>query len=186
MEGIAECFGLNPEGGNKNTVFSTKDTHSSLGKHVSSMKGAYVPKESFFLRAESFYNLASYVDSVGGASSYGSASLHMQSHGEAFLSVLQNKFHGNGLYLMDEPEAALSPARQMTVLSIMNRLIQQKSQFIVATHSPILMAHPLGDIRLFSSGKIEKIKYEQTEHYKVTKNFLNNTEGMLRILLETE
>ena len=184
MEAIAVCFGINPEGGNKNTVFSTNDTHSPLGKFMTAVKGAYSPKEIFFLRAESFYNLASYVDSVGAAASYGANRLHFQSHGEAFLAVLQNKFHGKGLYLLDEPEAALSPARQMTVLSIINRLIQEQSQFIIATHSPILMAHPQGDIQLISGDGIKKVEYTQTEHYKITRNFLDNTGGMLKILLD--
>ena len=184
MEAIAYSLGINPEGGNKNTRFATRETHSRLGEYLTCVKGVHAPKETFFLRAESFYNLASYVDSVGAAFSYGGNSLHSQSHGEAFMSVLQNKLSGRGLYLLDEPEAALSPVRQLAALSIINRLVSQGSQFIIATHSPILMALPDADIRLISDKGLSGIKYKETEHYKVTRDFLTRTDKMLDILLE--
>lgn len=184
MEAIAYSLGINPEGGNKNTRFATHETHSRLGEYLTCVKGVHAPKETFFLRAESFYNLASYVDSVGAAFSYGGNSLHSQSHGEAFMSVLQNKLSGRGLYLLDEPEAALSPVRQLAALSIINRLVGQGSQFIIATHSPILMALPDADIRLVSDKGLSGIKYKETEHYKVTRDFLTRTDKMLDILLE--
>lgn len=184
IEAIACSLGINPEGGNKNTRFATRETHSRLGEYLTCVKGVHSPKETFFLRAESFYNLASYVDSVGAAFSYGGNSLHSQSHGEAFMSVLQNKLTGHGLYLLDEPEAALSPVRQLTALSLINRMVSQGAQFIIATHSPILMALPDADIRLLTDKGLSGIKYKETEHYKVTRDFLTRTEKMLDILLE--
>jgi predicted ATPase len=139
LEAIAQLARFNPEGGSKNTLFSTRETHSNLADYLKSGKSFKSPKDGFFLRAESFYNVASYIDDLDYAEAYGGKSLHEQSHGESFLSLLNFRFHGNGLYLLDEPEAALSPSRQLAVLSLIHRLVKANSQFIIATHS-----HPHG------------------------------------------
>ncbi len=184
MEAIAQLLSYNPEGGNKNSLFSTRETHSNLFKYLKPGKSYKKPTDGYFLRAESFYNVASYMDDVGYLEGYGGISLHAQSHGESFLSLLNNKFRGNGLYLLDEPEAALSPSRQLSTLAVIHRLVKSNSQFIIATHSPIIMAYPNARIYLFSETGIHEIKYEETEHYKISKDFLNRRELMLRVLLE--
>lgn len=182
LEAIAIAYGFNPEGGTKNFNFSTKDTHSDLHKNLKLVKGVKRPQDGFFLRAESFYNVATNIDEVDASDSYGGVSLHLQSHGESFLSVIRNRFSGNGLYILDEPEAALSPSRQMSMLVIMHELIQKNSQFIIATHSPIIMSYPDSIIYELSDG-IKKVTYKETEHYKITKAFLDKPEKMLEILL---
>ena len=183
LEALAAGMGLNPEGGNMNTRFSTSSTHSVLHQKIRCVKGYKRPKDWFFLRAESFYNVATYVDAVDARLSYDGQSLHAQSHGESFMAVLQHKLRGNGFYMFDEPEAALSPQRQLEALIYFDRLAQD-SQLIIATHSPILMAYPNADIYHVGPDNISKIGYEETEHYKVTKNFLNHTNIMLGELLE--
>ncbi|MBR7060523.1 MAG: AAA family ATPase [Eubacterium sp.] len=171
LEAIAVEYGFNAEGGTKNFSFSTNDTHSRLHKHLTISNRAYA-KDGFFLRSESLYNAATYIDSVGATYNYGDVSLHSQSHGESFLSIIQNRFGGKGLYLLDEPEAALSPMRLMTLIIEIDRLLKDDSQFIIATHSPLLMAFPNAEILQFSEKGIEKVKYFETEHYK-TKNSLS-------------
>lgn len=182
LEAIAVAYGFNPEGGTRNFNFSTKDTHSDLYKNIKLIKGVKRPKDGFFLRAESFYNVATNIDEIDASSSYGGLSLHLQSHGESFLSVIRNRFSGNGLYILDEPESALSPSRQMSFIVIMDKLIQKKSQFIIATHSPIIMSYPNSVIYELGNG-IKKVKYKDTEHYKLTKDFLDRPEKMLEMLL---
>ncbi len=186
LEAIAVTLGFNPEGGNKNTTFSTNDSHSELSGYIKPVRGFKKPEDWYFLRAESFYNLASYMERDGRTAymqSYGERWLHKQSHGESFMATLVNKLRGNGLYLMDEPEAALSPTRQMAALSAIHQLVEQKSQFIIATHSPILLAYPRAKIYQFSTAGIYEVKYQDTEHYEVTREFLNNYESMLEILM---
>ena len=117
---------------------------------------------------------------------YGGKSLHAQSHGEAFLSLLANRLQGGGIYLFDEPEAALSPQRQLSVLTLLHRLVQHRSQLIIATHSPILLAYPQARIFQFSEAGIAEIKYTETEQYRITRDFLNRPERMLEILLAAE
>lgn len=182
LEAIAQLLRYNPEGGNKNTLFSTRETHSELYKYLKVGKSFKTPTDGFFLRAESFYNVASYIDDVGYAGAYGGQSLHSQSHGESFLSLLNYKFKGNGLYLLDEPEAALSPSRQLSALVVIDRLVKLNSQFIIATHSPIIMAYPNAKIFLFSEESIKETTYESTEHYQVAKDFLDHRETMLHEL----
>lgn len=197
LEAIAVAFGFNPEGGSRNFNFSTADTHSSLYELIKLYKGPYRPKDGFFLRAESFYNTASEVDRLskitllgegtadpGYLQGFGGKSLHQQSHGESFLSLVLHRFWGNGLYLLDEPEAALSPSRQLTLLSEIHRLVRENSQFIIATHSPILMAYPDAEILLLGDGDIHRVDYKETEHYQITKSFLDNPRRMLDILFE--
>lgn len=183
LEAIAVSLGFNAEGGNKNTQFSTSATHSEFSDYLKLVKSFKKPKDGYFLRAESFYNLATYMDNTGYLAGYGGESLHRQSHGESFMSTLLNKLKGNGLYLMDEPEAALSPTRQMAAISAIHQLVEENSQFIIATHSPILLAYPRAKIYEFSSAGINEVKYTDTEHYEITKEFLNNYENMLEILM---
>jgi predicted ATPase len=186
LEAIAQLAGFNPEGGSKNTLFATRETHSNLVDYLKSGKSFKAPKDGFFLRAESFYNVASYIDDVDYAEAYGGKSLHEQSHGESFLSLLNFRFHGNGLYLLDEPEAALSPSRQLAVLSLIHCLVKANSQFIIATHSPILMAYPEAKILLLSEAGIREVSYEETDNYRVSRDFFDRREQMLKILLEDD
>lgn len=189
LEAIAVNFGFNPEGGSRDFNFHTTETHSGLHTLLRLGKGVPRPKDGFFLRAESFYNVASEVDRLADdpldpfLDSYGGKSLHAQSHGESFLALMLNRFRGSGLYLLDEPEAALSPSRQMTLLARMHSLVQGGSQFIIATHSPMLMAYPNAQILLLDGG-IKPVDYKQTEHYQITRSFLEAPDRMLRILFE--
>lgn len=190
LEALAINCGFNPEGGTINFHFSTKETHSPLYNALTVVRSPIRPKDGFFLRAESFYNAATELDRLEeiGASLqyYGGKSLHNQSHGESFLSLILNRFGGQGLYILDEPEAALSPTRQMALLSAIHKLVQQRSQFIICTHSPVLMAYPNADIYVLSQNGIQKTPYQQTEHYQITRQFLNNPEQMLAYLLEED
>lgn len=195
LEAIAVAYGFNAEGGSKNFTFSTNATHSELFEHIEIGKQAF-PKDGFFLRAESLYNVATNIDDMDKEKydyfvpptlieGYGGVSLHNQSHGESFLSIVQNRFFGNGLYILDEPEAALSPTRLLTLLTEIKRLTDKNSQFIIATHSPILMAFPNAQILEFSDeGEIKKVDYKETQHYRITKTFLDEPEKMLHYLFE--
>lgn len=192
MEALAIKCGFNPEGGTKNFRFATNETHSELYRYLKITRGYKRERDGFFLRAESFYNAASYIeelDEIPAPSpkvreSYGGESLHRQSHGESFMSLALHRFGGQGLYILDEPEAALSPARQMALLSRIHQLVKQDSQFIIATHSPILMAYPDADIYSLSSEGIRLTPYQDTEHYRLTKQFLDHPDSMLRYLLD--
>jgi len=192
LEAIAAAWGLNPEGGSRNMNFETRGSHSELRKFIRLVKGARRPADSFFLRAESYFNLATEIERLDAQGvgariidNYGGKSLHEQSHGESFMALLLNRLVGEGFYLFDEPEAALSPQRQLSVLTRIHDLVQHNSQFIIATHSPILMAYPNSTIYNLSANGIEKIDYYQTEHYQVTHDFLVNPQRMLDRLLES-
>lgn len=187
LEAIAVASGFNAEGGTRNFSFSTNQTHSELYKHISLSKYNY-PKDGFFLRAESFYNVATNIDEIDYDGtlihSYGGTSLHHQSHGESFLSVVLNRFGGNGLYILDEPEAALSPMRLLSLLAVIHELVKKNSQFIISTHSPILMSYPGAEIYELSESGIAAVPYKETEHYRFSRQFLENPEKILRYLLE--
>lgn len=190
LEAIAVAYGFNPEGGTKNFSFSTMSTHSDLYGYVKLVKGVKKPRDGFFLRAESLYNVATNIDELDKEgiepkiiNSYGGRSLHEQSHGESFLAIFMNRFRGKGIYILDEPEAALSPSRQMAMISRMHQLVGMESQFIIATHSPIIMAYPNAIIYEIKES-IQMVRYEATEHYQVMKGFLNNTEKMLGLLMD--
>jgi predicted ATPase len=144
------------------------------------------PRDGYFLRAESFYNVATFMDETGYLGGYGNKSLHARSHGEAFMTLLTQKFSGRGLYLMDEPEAALSPNRQLAALTAIHQLVQDESQFIIATHSPILLSYPRAKILQFDGSGITEVAFEDTEHYAVTRDFLNNYPRRLEQLLADE
>jgi len=183
LEAIAVAAGFNAEGGSRDFVFSTRRTHSDLCDLITPIR-TIPPKDGFFLRAESFYNTASYLDENSTMKRYGGVSFHEQSHGESFLSLVTNRFEGNGLYIMDEPEAALSPQRLLTLLVLMDELVKKSSQFIIATHSPIIMAFPGADIIQFSEKGMERVSYNETESYRITKQFMDDPERMIKYLFE--
>lgn len=195
LEAIALTCGFNAEGGSRNFSFETtlEDSHSALYQYLGVSRGIRRPKDGYFLRAESFFNVATELERIQrddpfkqALNAYGNKSLHNQSHGESFLSLVLNRFSDNGLYLLDEPEAALSPLSQLTLLSAIHQLIKGNSQLIIATHSPILMAYPNAQILVLSENSIVPTPYDQTEHYLLTKQFLNHPQQMLRQLLGDE
>jgi|ERR1043165_3681798 predicted ATPase len=200
LEAIAVNQGVNAEGGSPNFRFSTRESHSALHACIELEKPPKSRRVSdcFFLRAESFFNVATEIERIDKEcddpnittppliDSFGGKSLHEQSHGESFFTLMDRRFRGDGFYLMDEPEAALSPSRQMTMLAVLHRHISDGSQFIIATHSPILMAYPDAFIYAFSEKGIQRIAYEETEQYRITRDFLNRREKMLKILLSDE
>lgn len=189
LEAVAVAFGFNAEGGSRNFCFSTYGSHSELHRYLRLAKGL-PPEDGFFLRAESFYNVASYIEELDSQpaaaplikEAYGGESLHDQSHGESFLSLALHRLQGNGLYILDEPEAALSPSRQMTLLTRIHQLVKNRSQLIIATHSPILMAYPGAEIYVLSDRGVTLTPYEQTEHYLITRRFLNQPRAMMERL----
>ena len=186
LEAIAVAAGYNAEGGSRNFRFATRDTTSSLHESLTLVREAH-PHDGFFLRAESFYNVATQIDDLEVGANYGPQSLHEQSHGESFLALVQNRFWGNGLYLLDEPEAALSPLRQMTLLREIRRLAsRENSQFLIATHSPVLMAYPDACIYQFTENGIAQTEYRDCEHYRLMHDFLSQPERFVSYLFRDE
>lgn len=191
LEAVAVAYGFNPEGGSRNFNFATRQTHSELYGAITLIKGVHRPRHGFFLRAESFYNVATQIEEYRDGDDpkwyyerYGGRSLHEQSHGESFLALMQNTFEEKGMYILDEPEAALSPQRQLTLLIHICRLAAGGAQFIIASHSPILLGIPEAQILSFDNGKLEPVSYEETESYQVTEMFINNREYFLKRLLD--
>lgn len=182
LEAIAVAAGFNPEGGTKNYCFSTYDSHSELCNATRLSKGFRTPGWGYFLRAESFYNVATKEEEYADPK-HPSLRFHEKSHGESFLALAQSQFKQNGLYLLDEPEAALSPQRQLTLLMEIDRCVKEDCQFIIVTHSPILLGIPGAQIYTFDDGKIHECEYEDTDSYQVTEMFINNREAILRRLL---
>ena len=183
LEAIAYQCGFNTAGGSRHNQYEVDASHSILGEY---MRLSWLPKitNGFFMRAETFYQFASHVDSLPPGESlhyYGGRSLHKQSHGEAFLSLFNHRFGNRAIYLLDEPEAALSPARQLALLRIIKDL-EDEAQFIIATHSPILLGYPNAQILNFDAQHVQEIKYEETLHYIVTRRFLENREKVLEEL----
>jgi predicted ATPase len=175
LEALAECCGFNPEGGGRDHHRAVFAERSRLAQ---SLRLAWSRKmvEGFFLRAESFYNFASYLDEVSDMRAYGGRPLHEQSHGESFLALFNNRFE-QGLYLLDEPEAALSPQRQLSLLKILRDLAAPgHAQFLIATHSPILLSYPGAVVYALDGGAFEKVDYRDTKHFQVTRDFLNGPE----------
>ncbi len=188
LEAIAVAYGFNPEGGTQNFNFNTRKSHSSLADHIRLAKGRK-PRTSIFLRAESFFNLATEIEHLdqdeGGPkiiNFYGGTSLHEQSHGESFMTLLTHRFGAKGLYILDEPESALSPQRQLAALFRIHDLINEGSQFLIATHSPILLAYPDSKIYQCSADGIETVSYEETETFQIMKAFINNPQHALKIM----
>lgn len=191
LEAIAVAWGFNPEGGSKNFRFSTRRSHSELNEYLTLVKGIKRPRDGYFLRAESFFNVASEIEAMDRIpaaaplviNSYGGRSLHEQSHGESFFALLERRLNGNGLYIFDEPEAALSPRRQLAMLTRLHMLVQARSQIIIATHSPILLAYPNALIYQIYKDGLSKVAYRETEHYTISKAFLLRPEAFLAELL---
>ena len=191
IEGLAVAMGFNAEGGSVNFSFSTKESHSNLHEYITVSRGWRKHKDGFFLRAESFYNVASNIDDLDNGSgglpiilSYGGVSLHEQSHGESFMALVENRFSGNGLYILDEPEAALSPMRLMELICYIKKLVDNNSQFIISTHSPILMTFPDAEVIEITQEEIKSVDYKETEHFLITKRFMDSPEQMIKNLLD--
>lgn len=187
LEALVVASGLNAEGGSRNFRYATRESHSCLSEHLTLARGIKRPRDSYFLRAESYYTLSSEIDNLnsdGGLSdAYGARSLHERSHGEGFLALVANRFRGGGLYFMDEPESALSGTGQLAMLREMDRLVRCGSQLIIATHSPFLLAYPGALIYQFSSDGIEKTDYRATDNYLLAKRFLSAPHDMVREVL---
>lgn len=192
LEGIAIKLGFNPEGGTLNFNFSNYDSHSNLAQYLRLSKGTHKAKDNFFFRAETFYNLATNIEELDQApsfdakiiDSFGGTSLHKQSHGESFFAAFTHRFQGNGLYILDEPEAALSPLRQMSMLARMHELVNEGSQFIISTHSPIIMAYPNSKIIQLSEEGMEETTLEETSHFKLMKQFIDDKDRLLHHLFQ--
>jgi len=190
LEALAVGMGFNPEGGSRNFNFTTRSTHTNLDHYLTLSKGIQRPKDGYFLRAESFYNVASEIDHLDEQPSfgpplklsYGGKSLHKQSHGESFMSLIGNRFGGKGLYILDEPEAALSPNRQLMMLAQMHELIKANSQFIISTHSPIIMGYPDAIIYSIEKDGLHTVQYEDTAHFQLARRFLLDREKVLNEL----
>lgn len=190
VEALAVAWGFNGEGGSRNFGFATRGSHSPLHRFIRPVRKALRPRDGYFLRAESYFNVATEIERLdrepGGPKiidAHGGVSLHEQSHGESFFALFEHRFRGGGLYILDEPEAALSPARQLSFLARLHQLVQAGSQFIIATHSPILLGYPDAWIYQTSKYGLERVAYEDTEHYEITKGFLNRRETYLDVLL---
>lgn len=184
LEAIAVAMGFNAEGGSRNFNFATRASHSNLHEHLRLVRGVSAPRDAYFLRAESFFNVSSEIERLGVLQYYGGRPLHEQSHGEAFLTLFMERFKKQGFFILDEPEAALSPQRQLAMLCRLHDLVEQQSQFIIATHSPILMAYPNATIYECGERGIHPVAYEETEHYRVMHDFIANPKRMLDILME--
>lgn len=190
LEGIATSYGFNPEGGTLNFNFSSYDSHSNLDEYLFLVKGVNRAKDHFFFRAETFYNVATNIENLDKEpgigrkiiDSYGGKSLHEQSHGESFFAAFIERFQGNGLYILDEPEAALSPLRQLSMLARINELVNQGSQFIISTHSPIIMAYPNAKIIQLTEDGMSESTLEDTQHYSLMKQFFEDKDHFLHHL----
>ena len=183
IESLALSCGFKAEGGSKHLEYETALDESELHEILRVVRGPKRPSDGYFLRAESFFNVATEIDRRELASYYGGKSLHRMSHGGSFFTLLTERLLGGGLYIFDEPEAALSPTRQMAMLTRMHELVLDASQLIIATHSPILMAYPGATIYEIADGALRRVEYEQTEHFTVTRQFFLQRERMLKILL---
>ncbi|MBW5470162.1 AAA family ATPase [Brevibacillus formosus] len=180
LEAVAYQCGFHTAGGSRNNFYEVHRSEASLGDYI---RLSWLPKitNGFFLRAESFYQFASHIDQMGSESykNYGGRSLHDQSHGESFFALFANRFNGRGIYLLDEPEAALSPKRQIAFLYVMRDLVEEGAQFIIATHSPILLGYPGATILNFDESPVQEVNYRDTEHYQLTRRFLEKPDLFL-------
>jgi predicted ATPase len=198
MEAIASLSGFGPEGGSRNINFKTSEEKTYTGTETLAdnltLSWRKKPKNGYFFRAESFFNVANFLDKLameggGGPEAtfapYGGKSLHEQSHGESFLSFFANRLSQSGFFIFDEPEAALSPQRQLSLLAIIHEVCKDpNSQFIIATHSPILLGYPNATIYSCDSDNLKQIEYKDTDHYQITKSFLDNPKSYLQYLFE--
>ena len=185
LEALALALGFSEEGGTRNVMLNSASSASPLHESLRIIKSFKKPKDYYFLRAESFYNVGTYMNELNYLVEYG-GNIHERSHGEAFIKVLTSKLKGKGLYLMDEPEAALSPSMQIMALSALHQLCEDDSQMIIATHSPILLAYPHCKIYQFTDTGIKSVSYEETDHFRITKDFLNCYQKRVQQLLEDD
>jgi predicted ATPase len=194
VEAVAVALGFNAEGGTRNMTVATRASHSSLHEHLRLVRGTRSPRDGFFLRAESFFNVATHIEELDAGpgtgrrviESYGGTSLHEQSYGESFLSVILNRFRPGGLYVLDEPEAALSLRGCLALMRRMHELVAAGAQFVVASHSPILLGYPEACIYALSDDGIAAVSYEETEQYELTRSFLDDRERFLHYLFAEE
>jgi len=188
VEAIAVAAGFNPEGGSRNMTVSTRPSHSVLHKHLRLVRGTRRPRTGYFLRAESFFNVATHIEEIGGPAmaSHGGRSLHTQSHGESFIALVTHRFGPNGLYILDEPEAALSLRGNLALMRRMHDLVAQGSQFIVSTHSPILLGYPDAKVYVLSDAGIVETPYEETEVVELTRAFLADPREFLHHLFDDD
>ena len=187
VEAIAVAAGFNPEGGSSNFRFSTRASESNLGEHLLLVRGIGKPRTGFFLRAESFYNVATEIEQLGELGPYGGRSLHERSHGESFIDLAVHRFGAGGLYLLDEPEAALSVHGCLAMLLRIRDLAKEGSQFVVATHSPVLLAVPDATIlHIDAGGSINEVGYDDAEPVVMTRSFLADPARYLHYLLRDD
>ena len=187
VEAIAIAAGFNAEGGSRNVTVSTRASHSDLHKHLRLVRGTRRPRTGYFLRAESFFNVATYIEALGDpgiSAAYGTVPLHERSHGESFIALVQHRFGPKGLYILDEPEAALSLRGNLALMRRMHDLVAEGSQFLVSTHSPILLGYPDAKIYVLSAEGIAQVPYEKTEVVELTRAFLDGRDQFLRHLFE--
>ena len=184
VEAIAVAAGFNAEGGSRNVTVSTRPSHSVLHQHLRLVRGARRPRTGYFLRAESFFNVATYLEEIPESVAWYGGRLHEKSHGESFISLVTNRFGPNGLYILDEPEAALSLRGNLALIRRMHDLVADGSQFIVSTHSPILLGYPGATIYVLSDAGIVETRYEDTEVVELTRSFLDDRDQFLRHLFE--
>jgi predicted ATPase len=185
LEALAECCGFDPEGGNRDHHRAAVAERSELAQ---ALRLSWLPKvaEGFFMRAESFFNFATYIEQVSDLRAYGGTSLLAQSHGESFLSLFANRFE-QGIYILDEPEAALSPQRQLAFLRIIHQLeTPAQAQFLISTHSPMMLSYPGAVLFSLDGDAIREIAYRETEHYRVTRDFLNSPERYFKHLFRAD
>jgi predicted ATPase len=186
LEALAVAAGLNAEGGSANLRFQTRASHSVLAEYLRLVRGPARPRDSFFIRSETLYTLATALEdpSLGPVRDrYGDRSLHERSRGEALLAIVTNRLGGGGFYLFDEPEAGLSPTRQLAFVAAMHKLVRSGSQLVLATHSPLLLAYPGAQIYELAGERIVERRYEETDHYRITADFVAHRDAMLRELL---
>ena len=191
LEAIAAHYGFGPEGGNRNFSNDSTESNHSIDPLRRALRLSFDKRTGagFFLRAESFFNVASHIDNLDKepapappiSTYYGSRSLHTRSHGETFFTLLELKFRRNGLFLLDEPEAALSPQRQLAFLILIHDVLRKHkdAQFIISSHSPVLLGYPGAQILSFDDGRIHEITYEETAPLQIVRRFLNYRENFL-------
>jgi predicted ATPase len=188
LEAVAAHYGFGREGGNRSFTNDSTDSNHSIDPLVGALRLSFDKRTGagFFLRAESLFNVASHVDNLGVDTFYGGTSLHAQSHGESFLALLEHKFRGNGLFLLDEPEAALSPQRQLSFIVLVHDVLKKfrDAQFIIASHSPVLLGYPQAQILSFDEGRIHEITYEETVSVQIVRRFVNHRSRFLEELLK--
>ena len=186
IEALAVSQRFNPEGGSRHFSFSTAATHSELHSYVKVVRGAAYPRDGYFLRAESFYNVATAIDDLGVEAGYGDQSLHRQSHGESFLTLVEQRFKGRGLYILDEPEAALSPTGIIRLIRRIAELVERDSQFVISTHSPMLLTFPDAEIYQLTEEGVTSVPFRETSHYRTTLRFLQHPDQAIADVLGYE